>query len=62
MKNQINPNELNPSKPKQQLFERVFEEWREIPAFFIKQLYASFPKIPKQLSNIVTARGHSTKY
>ena len=49
----------SPPRSKQQLIHRVFEEWRKIPEFFIKQLYAS---ISKRLSTVVTARSYSTKY
>ena len=58
MKTQMNADARGPPKSKQELTERVFEEWRKIPACFIIQLYAS---IPKRLSAVVTARGYSTK-
>ena len=59
MKNQMNADARGPPRSKQELIERVFEEWRKIPTLFIKQLYAS---IPKRLSAVVRARGYSTKY
>ena len=49
----------SPPRSKQQLIDRVFEEWRKIPECFIKQLYAS---ISKRLSTVDTARRYSTKY
>ena len=59
MKKQMNTDARGPPKSKQELIERVFEEWRKIPACFIRQLYTS---IPIRLSAVVTARGYSTKY
>ena len=59
MKNQMTADAGSLPRSKQQLIHRVFEEWRKIPEFFIKQLYAS---ISKRLSTVVTARSYSTKY
>ena len=44
MKNQMTADVGSPPRSKQQLIHRLFEEWRKIPEFFIKQLYASISK------------------
>ena len=44
MKNQMNADPRGPPKSKQELIERVFEEWRKIPASSIKQLHAFIQK------------------
>ena len=59
MKNQMVADPRGPPRSKQELIQRVNEEWRRVPVNFIKKLYAS---IPKQLANVVRARGYSTKY
>ena len=59
MKNQMTADAGSPPRSKQQPIDKVFEEWRKIPEFFIKQLYAF---ISKRLSTVVTARSYSTKY
>ena len=59
MKNQMTADAGSPPRSKQQLIDRVFEEWRKIPEVFIKQLYAS---ISKRLSTVVTSRSYSTKH
>ena len=59
MKNQMVVDPRGPPRSKQELIQRVNEEWRRVPVNFIKKLYAS---IPKRLATVVRARGFSTKY
>ena len=44
MKNQMVVDPRGPPRSKQELIQRVNEEWRRVPVNFIKKLYASIPK------------------
>ena len=44
MENQMVADPQGPPRSKQELIQRVNEEWRRVPVNFIKKLYASIPK------------------